>query len=110
MREFPEEPLTVILESSLLTRPDSNRVAVPSGARAVQIISSNTDDNFVACKYTCRVEGALRGCGATTIKFGEPSEVLDVSWVESVESAVCFRSALDPTVSGGPFYLWYWHC
>ncbi|KIW27556.1 uncharacterized protein PV07_07284 [Cladophialophora immunda] len=73
-----------------------------SHPRAVQMISTTSDASYVTCDYTCGHRGAVDGktaiCGSTTMKFGAASNILDASWVDSVDEATCFVSATDPTV------------
>ncbi|KAH0846202.1 hypothetical protein FOPE_12588 [Fonsecaea pedrosoi] len=72
-----------------------------SHPQAIQMISTTSDASYVTCDYTCGHRGAMNGnavvCGSTTMKSGAPSNILDASWVDSVEGATCFVSANDPT-------------
>jgi len=70
--------------------------------KSVQLISTTSDAPFVTCDFTCGHRGQSNGqsvtCGSATMKSGAKSNILDASWVDSVESAICFVSATDPTV------------
>ncbi|OCT50451.1 hypothetical protein CLCR_07708 [Cladophialophora carrionii] len=95
---FIDTTVTIDLEGN--RNPQALKV-LSQRPKSVQAISTTSDAPFVTCDYTCQSRDGTNGdsvtCGSTTMKSGAESATLDVSWVDSVDSVICFVSATDPT-------------